>query len=104
MFYIYKANRGKKREKDGDNRKEKKRKKGGIRFEISSYPRYIFFSSFFPFAMSGWADSLRIELLPRIQPAKILLLSPKYEIIMVPSNYSNVQYCDSNIGLFSIAP
>ena len=40
----------------------------------------------------------------QVQSAKILLLPPKYEIIMVPSNYSNFQYCDSNIGLFSIAP
>ena len=39
-----------------------------------------------------------------IQSAKILLLPPKYEIIMVPSDHSNFQYCDSNIGLFSIAP
>ena len=35
---------------------------------------------------------------------KILLLPPKYEIIMVPSNHSIFQYCDSNIGLLSIAP
>ena len=35
---------------------------------------------------------------------KILLLPPKYEIVMVPSNHSFFQYCDSNIGLFSIAP
>ena len=27
-----------------------------------------------------------------------------YEIIMVPSNHSFFQYCDSDIGLFSIAP
>ena len=40
----------------------------------------------------------------KIQSAKILLLSPKYEIIMVPSNHSNFQYCDSNNGLFSISP
>ena len=39
-----------------------------------------------------------------IQSAKIVLLPPKYEIIMVPSNHSFFQYCDSNIGLFSIAP
>ena len=39
-----------------------------------------------------------------IQLAKISLLPPKYEIIMVPSNHSNFQYYDSNIGLFSIAP
>ena len=39
-----------------------------------------------------------------IQPAKLLLLPPKCEIIMVPSNHSFFQYCDSNIGLFSIAP
>ena len=39
-----------------------------------------------------------------IQSAKILLLPPKYEIIMVPSNHSFFQYCDSNIGFFSIAP
>ena len=35
---------------------------------------------------------------------KILLLPPKYEIIMVPSNHLDFQYCDSNIELFSIAP
>ena len=39
-----------------------------------------------------------------IQSTKILLLSPKYEIIMLPSNHSFFQYYDSNIGLFSIAP
>jgi hypothetical protein len=38
-----------------------------------------------------------------IQSAKILLLPPIYEIIMVPSNHLNFQYCDSNIGLFFIA-
>ena len=38
------------------------------------------------------------------QSVKILLLPPKYEIIMVPSNHSFFKYCDSNIGLFSIAP
>ena len=38
-----------------------------------------------------------------VQSAKILLLPPKYEIIMVPSNHSFYKYCDSNIGLFSIA-
>ena len=32
------------------------------------------------------------------------MLPSKYEIIMVPSNNSFFQYCDSNIGLFSIAP
>ena len=35
---------------------------------------------------------------------KILLLPPKYEIIMLPSHYSFFQYWDSNIRLFSIAP
>ena len=35
---------------------------------------------------------------------KILLLPPKYEILMVPSNHSFFQYYNSNIGLFSIAP
>ena len=39
-----------------------------------------------------------------VQLAKIVLLPPKYEIIIVPSNHSNFQYCDSNIGLFSFAP
>ena len=39
-----------------------------------------------------------------IQSAKILLLPSKYEIIMLPSNHSFFQYCDSNIELFSIAP
>ena len=36
--------------------------------------------------------------------AKILLVPPKYEIIMLPSNHLFFQYCDTNIGLFSIAP
>ena len=36
-----------------------------------------------------------------IYSAKILLLPPKYEKIMVPFIF---QHCDSNIGLFSIAP
>ena len=35
-----------------------------------------------------------------IQPAKILLLPSKHEIIIVPSNHSFFQYCVSNIGLF----
>ena len=39
-----------------------------------------------------------------IPSAKILLLPPKYEIIMLPSNQSFFQYCDSNIGLLSIGP
>ena len=39
-----------------------------------------------------------------IQSAKILMLPPKYKIIMLPSNHSFFQYCDSNIELFSIAP
>ena len=37
-----------------------------------------------------------------LQSAKILLLIPKYEIIMVPSNHSFLGY--RNIGLLSIAP
>ena len=39
-----------------------------------------------------------------IQSAKILFVPPKYEIIVVPSNYSFFQYCDSNIGQIYIAP
>ena len=39
-----------------------------------------------------------------IQSAKILLLPPKYEIIMVPYNHSFFQYCDSNIRLFFFTP
>ena len=39
-----------------------------------------------------------------LQSMKILLLLPKYKIIMVPSTLSFFQYCDSNIRLFSIAP
>ena len=36
---------------------------------------------------------------------KMILEHPKCEIICdVLSNYSSFQYCDSNIGLFSIAP
>ena len=34
---------------------------------------------------------------------KKILVPKKYEIIMVPSNYSFFQYCDGNIRLFSIA-
>ena len=34
----------------------------------------------------------------------MLLLPPKYEIIMVPPNHSFFKYCDSNFGLLSIAP
>ena len=45
-----------------------------------------------------------VDILNNVQLVKILLLPSKYEIIMVPSNHSNFQYCDSNIGLFSIAP
>jgi hypothetical protein len=37
-----------------------------------------------------------------LQLAKILLLPPKNEIIMVPYKHSFFQYCDSNIGLFSM--
>jgi hypothetical protein len=43
-------------------------------------------------------------LFDEVQLAKILLLPPKYEIIMLPFNHSFFQYCDSNIGLFSVAP
>ena len=50
--------------------------------------------------------SLRKKILVSIylQSAKKILLPPKYEIIMLPSNHEFFQYCDSNIGLFSIAP
>ena len=41
---------------------------------------------------------------PSLQSAKILLLPSKYEIVILPSNHSFFQYCDSNIGPFSIAP
>ena len=37
-----------------------------------------------------------------LQVAKILLVPPKFELIMVLSNCF-FQYCESNIGLFSIA-
>ena len=40
----------------------------------------------------------------QVQSAKILLLPPKYKIVMVPSNHSNFQYCVSNNELFSIVP
>ena len=49
-------------------------------------------------------NGLRYFVFIIVQSAKILLLPPKYEIIMVPSNHSNFQYYDSNIGLFSNAP
>ena len=48
---------------------------------------------------TGYASKLY-----QVQSAKILLLPPKYEIIMVPSNHSFFQYCYRNIRLFSIAP
>ena len=35
--------------------------------------------------------------------SQTLLLQPKYEIDMLPSNHSFFQYCDSNIRLFFIA-
>ena len=47
---------------------------------------------------------LFISLSRLVQSAKILLLPPKYEKITVPSNHSFYQYCDSKIGLSSIAP
>ena len=49
--------------------------------------------------------SRQLELLQGVfvQSVKILLLPPKYEIIMVPSNNSFFQYCYRNIGLISIA-
>ena len=37
-----------------------------------------------------------------MQSAKILLVPPKYERVIVLSDYLFFQYCDSNIGLFSI--
>ena len=43
------------------------------------------------------------KILKQLQSAKILLLSPKYEIIMVQSNHPFFQYCYRNIGLSSIA-
>ena len=40
-----------------------------------------------------------------VQAAKILLVPPKCQIIMVLSNYYYFfQYCDINIGLFFITP
>ena len=33
-----------------------------------------------------------------------VIATTKYEIIKLPSNRSFFQYCDSNIGLFPIAP
>jgi hypothetical protein len=42
------------------------------------------------------------NILGSVQSAKILLLPSKYEIILLPFKNGNV--CDSNIGLFSIAP
>ena len=38
-----------------------------------------------------------------VQSTKNIIGPPKYEIIMVPSNFFLILYCDSNIGLFSIA-
>ena len=46
---------------------------------------------------------INLSLNTQLQSSKILLLPPKYEIIMVPSNHPFFQYCDSNIALFSIA-
>ena len=39
-----------------------------------------------------------------LQSAKILLVHPKDEIIQVLTIFSFSQFCDSNLGLFSIAP
>ena len=39
-----------------------------------------------------------------VQQTKILLVPQKCETIMLLFNYSVFQYCDSNIGLFHIAP
>ena len=39
-----------------------------------------------------------------LQSTKILLLPPKCEIIFYPLKMVIFQYCDSNIGLFSINP
>ena len=39
-----------------------------------------------------------------LKSAKILLVTQKYEIVIMLSLYSFFKYCDSNIGLFSIAP
>ena len=39
-----------------------------------------------------------------IQSAKILLVPQNFLIIMVLSNDAFFQYCDSNMGFFSIAP
>ena len=36
--------------------------------------------------------------------SKNIIATTKYEIIMVPSNHSFFQYCDSNNGVFFIAP
>ena len=36
--------------------------------------------------------------------AKIFLVPPKCEIIMMLTNHAFLQYCDSNIGFFSVAP
>ena len=56
---------------------------------------------------------LSILIMSIVQSAKIVLLPPKYEINMVPSNHSFFQYCYRNsrenifyrnIGLFSNAP
>ena len=46
----------------------------------------------------------RILELGLTQSAKILFLPPKYKIIMLPSNHLFFQNCNSNIGLFFIAP
>ena len=39
-----------------------------------------------------------------VQSAKILFVTQKYEIVMILSNFSLFQYCDSLIVLFTIAP
>ena len=40
-------------------------------------------------------QNVLLHMTERVQLEKIILLPPKYEIVMVPSNHSNFQYCDS---------
>ena len=65
------------------------------------YEKLIFFSR----RWENWTNVYKYEtILHDIQSVKKLLLPPNFEIIIVPSNHSNFQYCDSLIWLFSIAP
>ena len=77
-----------------------------INLKISAVLRCLFVLSLFALISSSLTASSpqSYNQALYIQSAKILFIPSKYEIIMVPSNHLNFQYCDINMGLFSIAP